>query len=757
MNFFSASIFAFFSSVFLVKEVNSQVATTEHPEDLVELLAGTDTHDGGSNSNGNVLPQVKRQYGFNDWAPQTNNNKNSWWFRRTDTEFFGVRCTHQPSPWIGDYGHFLVQPHITESPGALTFSPGEATFRPYLFKADIDRIKLEFSASSHASLLRVTFPAGTSGHVSLMIGSGSIQSKKGVITGFTTEASGGVPADWRGMFFVMKTVSPTSGLAISGDNLLASKTATLSFAPNNGSVVLALATSFISQEQAEMNLQQEVGSLGFDELVEQSRAHWNAALRHVEITAIDDMQHKIFYTNLWKSMLFPRFLQEVNSEGEEVHFSPYKNDVLPGKLVTDSGFWDAYRTVYTLKSVLNPMMLGALVDGWVNAFEEAGWLPQWPSPGQRSSMVGSMGDVVLADAIAKSTWGLVTGFNITKAYEAIWKDAFVEGEGLYGRVGLGQYKDVGFVAESEFRSLFESSQLSLQQGTSGFPESVTRTQNYYIADAAIARAADLLGRYDDRDVLWRRSRRYGVLFNNETLFFQPKDAFGHFYKPFDPLEWKNGFTESGGWQYRFYIPHDVDGLKDLYRGSLCHNIEALLKRTEGPAFHVGGYGTVIHEMSELEAIQADFGLYAHNNQPVHHILWVAKKAGCDILADEYLRKVMRKLYTTHGWSGDEDNGEMSSWYVLSALGIYSLEGAKDEMVLGSPAVVRATVRLLGGRTLHVETENQAEENVHVQRITWAPQGGSPRVIETNVIRYTELMQGGTLSFTLGNANANLMI
>eukprot|EP00927_Polykrikos_kofoidii_P028516 TRINITY_DN24889_c0_g1_i2.p1 TRINITY_DN24889_c0_g1~~TRINITY_DN24889_c0_g1_i2.p1 ORF type:complete len:163 (+),score=31.16 TRINITY_DN24889_c0_g1_i2:296-784(+) len=162
-------------------------------------------------------------------------------------------------------------------------------------------------------------------------------------------------------------------------------------------------------------------------------------------------------------------------------------------------------------------------------------------------------------------------------------------------------------------------------------------------------------------------------------------------------------------------------------------------------------------MSELEAIQADFGLYAHNNQPVHHILWVAKKAGCDLLADEYLRNVMGKLYTTRGWSGDEDNGDMSSWYVLFALDIYPSDGAEDEMVLGSPAVVRATVRLLGGRTLHVETENQVEENVHVQRIICAPHDGSPHVVESNVIRETELMQGGTLSFTLGNANANLMI
>merc|ERR1712190_255627 len=268
-------------------------------------------------------------------------------------------------------------------------------------------------------------------------------------------------------------------------------------------------------------------------------------------------------------MLFPRYLQEVNAEGKEVHFSPYTNETLPGKLVTDSGFWDAYRTVYTLQSIISPDNLGDLVDGWVSAFNEAGWLPQWPSPGQRDSMVGSMGDFVLGDAIAKSKWGFVDGFNLTNAYEAIRKDAFVEGEGLYGRVGLNDYIQGGYVPESVFG------------GKHGFTESVTRTQNYYIADAAVARAAKLLGKDNDHDVLLARSKRYGVLFNNETRFFQPKTASGHFHTPFDPLAWKHGFTEAGAWQYRFYVPHDVDGLKELYRGSLCTTIESMLTHTSG--------------------------------------------------------------------------------------------------------------------------------------------------------------------------------
>jgi len=495
--------------------------------------------------------------------------------------------------------------------------------------------------------------------------------------------------------------------------------------------------------------------MAFDELVDRNRAVWSSMLGRAEVQPLDDTQYRVFYTNLWRSMLFPRFLQEIDSEGREVHFSPYKNEVLPGKLVTDSGFWDAYRTVYHLQSIIATEELGAIIDGWVNAYSEAGWLPQWPSPGQRSSMVGTMGDVVLADAIAKSKWGILEGFDVQKAYEAIRKDAFVEGEGLYGRAGLQHYIEHGFVPESEFKG--KVLDWWFDRHAEAFSESVTRTQDYYIADAAIARAAQLLGKTDDHDKLSARSKRYGVLFNNDTLFFQPKKSSGEFFAPFDPLAWKNGFTESGGWQYRFYVPHDVDGLKELYKGSLCQMVEDMLTHTSGEAYHVGGYGQVIHEMEELAAIQADFGLYAHNNQPVHHILWVAKKAGCGQLADEYLRKVMSKLYTLRGWAGDEDNGEMASWYVLSALGIYALEGGKDELVLGSPAVVSATVRLPGNKTLRVVTENQGEANVHVQQVMWEPAGGSLAVLDAPVLKYTELMRGGKLTFAMGSEAATIYV
>jgi len=347
-------------------------------------------------------------------------------------------------------------------------------------------------------------------------------------------------------------------------------------------------------------------------------------------------------------------------------------------------------------------------------------------------MVGSMGDFVLADAIAKSKWGILDDIDTSKSYDAIHKDAFVERESLYGREGLKDYIQRGYVPDSDS------------------DESVTETQGYWLADAAVSEAAKTLGKIDDAKVLAKRSMGYKNLFNRKTMFFQPKDVNGNFDRHFDPIAWRQGFTEGSAWQYRFDVPHDVEGLNKLFDGNLCGKIGEMMHKTSGEYFHVGGYGQVIHEMREAQAIQKDFGMYAHSNQPVHHILWIAKKAGCNGIGDQYLRKVMRKLYTRKGWSGDEDNGEMASWYVLAALGIFQLQGAKDELVLGSPSVVKGTVDLPKGKLLTVATEDQSDDNVYVQKVTWEPSSGTKREISNNVVKYTELMQGGVLTFSMGS-------
>lgn len=714
-------------------------ATTQQPEDVVQLLAGTATYGGSSNSNGNTLPQIKMPWGFNDWVPQTAGDNGAWWFHDSDQSFQGMRCTHQPSPWIGDYGHFLLQPHIEAQAQDLRYSSQESVFRPYLFNTTLEGgIGFEFVPTSHAAIVQLKFPASAkTAHLSVTVPAGEVSVEDGrIIRGVTTSNSGGVPDNYRGMYFTVQTVSNAvfaEGSDVTTDGSQAG-TRTLHFETGKGPILVAVATSFISQKQSDLNLKQEIGSKSFSDVLNAGKSTWAEQLGRVKVDAIDDTQLSVFYTNLWKSMLFPRYLQEVNAHGHEVHRSPYTGKVKKGKLVADSGFWDSYRTVYQLQSMVYADNLGSLINGWVDASKEARWLPEWPSPGQHNSMVGTMGDVVLADAIAKSKWGLLSGFDVDQAYAAIRKDAFSDPEGLFGRQGLQEYIEKGYVPAD-------------------VSESVSRTLNYYVSDAAISRAAGLLGKKHDERVLGARSKMYPVLFNSASKFFQPKDRFGEFVSDFNPLSWGNGFTEAGAWQYRFYLPYDVEGLEKLYNGKqgLCRNIESMMMATSGQSYDVGSYGDDIHEMRELAAIHDSFGLYAHGNQPVHHVLYVAKKSGCNNVADKYLRKVMSELYTTHGWAGDEDNGEMASWYILSALGVYSLEGAKDEIVLGSPAIKHASVQLGNKKVLTVEAENQGESNVYVQSVVWTPEGGSPRTITSNVMKFTEIMAGGKLSFTMGSS------
>merc|ERR1719424_528105 len=515
---------------------------------------------------------------------------------------------------------------------------------------------------------------------------------------------------------------------------------TLNFATGQGPVIVSVATSFISQEQSDLNLEQEVGSRSFQNIMDAGRATWSQQLGRVKIDAIDGRQLAVFYTNLWKSMLFPRYLQEIDAQGLEVHMSPYTGKISPGKLVADSGFWDSYRTVYHLQSMVFPDNLGSTIDGFVNAYTEAKWLPQWASPGNRASMVGTMGDVVLADAIAKSKWGFLKGFDVEQAYAAIRHDALDEPERDQknnmdlGRIGLDDYTNLGYVP-------YVNRNRKIDQ------DAVARTLNYYMSDSAISLAAGYLGKHVEEKVLAARSQRYSTLFNADTGYFEPKDFNGVFKESFSPIEWGTGFTEASAVQYRFYLPFDVEGLSKLYNGTLCEVIQNMfLDQDQGTT---GSYNEYIHEMREAQAVQSEFGQYAHGNQPVHHVLYVAKKAGCNNIADKYLRMVMKDLYTTRGWAGDEDNGEMSSWYVLSALGIYALQGAKDEIVLGSPAVKNATMQLPNNKALEITTENQAADNFYVQAVTWTRDNEPPCIIDNNVIQFTQLMRGGKLHFEMG--------
>jgi len=422
-----------------------------------------------------------------------------------------------------------------------------------------------------------------------------------------------------------------------------------------------------------------------------------------------------------------------------VHRSAYSGEVHEGRAVTDECFWDAYRTHYPMLSLLYPDKLGEIIDGWVSAYKERGWLPTWASFNQRACMVGTMGDCSLADAIVKSSQGLVTGFDREKAFEAIFKDATVipDADALHedlGRAGLQAYVERGY-APSDDPSI---SRYAAQQ-------SAALTLNYNLADACISYAADALGRKEDAQMLRRRSKSFKNIFDSSTKYFRPRRLQGSWDGILDPVSWGNGFTEASASQYRFYAPHDVTGMMELIggRAELCQKIRDMFEHE--PEFKPGSYGYVIHEMSEAQAVgKKKFGLYAHNNQPVHDVLYVAAVGGCQSLSQSKLRQVMRELYTKDGWSGDEDDGEMSSWYILSALGLYSLVPGSDDLILGSPEVTKAELEIPGRPLLTIEAPGNSPEAVFVEG---AELNGKP--VEQVSVSYSKLARdGGRLLFKM---------
>jgi predicted alpha-1,2-mannosidase len=755
--------------------------------EYVNILGGTNS--AYDFSHGSTLPLITRPWAFNSYAPITNMDDQSWWFKPSDKRIYGLRVTHQPSPWIGDYGNFLIAVSMPIKPNQSKkqddannkndnsfsdysgYNPSKCVFKPYLFETSLlaystaeESTKIAFTSTNHGGIVRINFPAYDKSdflqtrRVSIKLNGGndtstistSLIPKTLTISGKSTANRGGV-ADNFAHYFVIAIYHGEFG-AESASNILDSYSSAdgaridLSAEnPMNEVITIRFATSLISLDQAIVNLETEVFGRSFIEVMEESREEWNNLLSRVAVQDINDDYSEaekrnllsIFYTSLYRASLFPRQLSEYSSSGDEMHWSPYDGKIYAGPLSTDSGFWDAFHTVYPLQYLINPSNAGRMIAGWLTAYQEAHWLPKWSSPGSRSSMVGTMGDVSLADAIVKG----ITGFNRSLAYESIRKDAYEipdsAAAGL-GRDCLASYLQHGYIAKS-----------------SSCDQIVSRTMNYWQSDYAIAQAAKSLGYEDDYEELLGRSQQYPSLFDFKSKLFRARslDPSRDFDPAFDEFAWGGDYTEAGPYQYKFYIPYDAPGLAKLYRDRLdidiCEELDAL--QMMSAVFHVGSYEQEIHEQTEF-AINC-WGQYSHNNQPSHYMLYMfaavdvdGYQGSCARKGQAYIREALSSLYhaDVNMFPGDEDNGEMGSWYVLSSLGLYALSPGSMDYVFGSPLFARVAITLDQGKELIIEAKNNSRENVYVSSIGWNDQPFN----KSSSISYALLRQGGRLSFQM---------
>ena len=675
------------------------------PADYVSTLTGTLSHH--AFSTGNTYPAVALPWGMNFWTPQNGPMGDGWAYRYDHNWIRGFKQTHQPSPWINDYGQFAIMPvrdagNVNEDERASYFSHKSETAKPYYYQvylADHD-INVELTPTERAAAFRFTYPeSGNSGIVIDALDKGSyikVIPEENAVVGYTTKNSGGVPENFRN-WFVVKADKPIrsftlwtgSGMAVTEGNEYEGDhaTASVSFATERGEVVnLQAASSFISLEQAWRNLK-EVEGRSFDDIKAAAKDRWNEVLGHIEVGGGTEDQYRTFYSCLYRATLFPRKFYEIAEDGKPIHYSPYNGQICDGYLYTDTGFWDTFRALFPLLNLVYPSVNEEIQQGLANIARENEFLPEWASPGHRGCMVGNNSASVVADAILK-------GITPEKDWQTLY-DCIVYGtEHVHpevnstGRLGHEYYNSIGYIPYDV-----------------GIHESVARTLEYAYNDWCILQIAKKLDRPAEEIAKWEaRSNNWKNVFDPSHNLMRGRNLDGSFQEPFSPYKWGGAFTEGNAWHYTWSVFHDVDGLAEAMGGKevFAQMLDSVF--VVPPIYDDSYYGYRIHEITEMQV--ANMGNYAHGNQPAQHMIYLYNWAGQPEKTQKWVREVMDRLYSSapDGYCGDEDNGQTSAWYVFSALGFYPVCPGSGEYAVGTPLFERAVVHLENGKRLEINAE-----------------------------------------------------
>lgn len=712
------------------------------PVDYVSILVGTQSKH--SLSTGNTYPAIALPWGMNFWTPQTGKMGDGWTYTYDADKIRGFRQTHQPSPWINDYGQFALMP-VTGSPlfreddRASWFSHKAETATPYYYKvylADHD-VTTELAPTERAAIFRFTFPENEHSYVVADAFDGGshirIVPEENKIVGYTTRNSGGVPDNFRNYFVIQFDQPFTYAATAEGDNLDEDRqqtegrhvTGIVGFRTRKGQQVHArVASSFISPEQAEINLR-ELGNHTLEEIASQGRNRWNDVLGRIEIEDNDTDRLRTFYSCFYRSVLFPRSFYEIDAAGQVLHYSPYNGEIRPGYMFTDTGFWDTFRSLFPFLNLMYPSMNQKMQEGLVNTYLESGFLPEWASPGHRDCMVGNNSASVVADAYLKG----LRGYDI----ETLW-EAVVHGTTHVhpqvrstGRLGHDLYNELGYVPYD-----------------AGIHKSAARTLEYAFNDWSIYQLGKALGKPEEEIRLYaERGMNYKHLFDPQHNLMRGKNRDGSFQSPFEPLKWGDAFTEGNSWHYTWSVFHDPQGLISLMGGPREFNRMMDSVFVMPPVYDESYYGFVIHEIREMQIM--NMGQYAHGNQPIQHMLYLYNYSGQPWKAQHHIREVMDKLYTPYpdGYCGDEDNGQTSAWYLFSAMGFYPVCPGTDQYVLGTPAFKKMKLHLENGKSVTLEAPDNNTENRYIRSLHIDGKEST-----RNYLTHEELMKGATLTFQM---------
>ncbi|HKK44890.1 MAG TPA: GH92 family glycosyl hydrolase [Balneolaceae bacterium] len=738
------SIFIFCLLLMMGIHAFAQESDSFSPVDYVNPLMGTDSSF--RLSNGNLYPAIALPWGMNFWSPQTGKMGSGWMYSYDAYKINGFKETHQPSPWMNDYGQFAVMPvtgklKFTQKDRASWFSHKAETVKPYYYSvylADYD-VVTEIAPTERAAMFQFTFPKSDSSYIVVdATDHGShikVVPDEQKIVGYSTRNSGGVPANFHN-YFVIKFDKPFEDVATWQDSTL-DRAALEKTANHVGSVVrfktakeeqihMKVASSFISPEQAELNLDREIGDKDFATLKQEGHDKWNDQLSRIKVEGGTSDQRETFYSCLYRMLLFPRKFYEYDANGDVVHYSPYNGKVENGYMFTDTGFWDTFRALFPFYNLMERGINTKIQKGLVNAYQEGGWLPEWASPGYRNVMIGNNSASIVADAYLKG----LRGYDIDALYEAAKKGTYSQGPiEAVGRAGADYYNKLGYVPYDV-----------------GINENAARTLEYAYDDFALYKLAKALDRpQDEIDRFAKHSQNYRNLYDPKTHLMRGKNKDGSFEKPFNPFKWGDAFTEGNSWHYSWAVFHDPQGLINLMGGK--DQFIAMLDSvwTMPPKFDASYYGGVIHEIREMQIM--NMGQYAHGNQPIQHMIYLYDYAGQPWKAQYHIRQVLNKLYkpTPDGYCGDEDNGQTSAWYVFSAMGFYPVAPATNEYALGAPLFNKITLQLENGNKVVINAKNNGKGKPYIKSMKI-----NGKSYDKNYLIFDDLMNGAKIDVTMSD-------
>lgn len=708
----------------------------------VNTLQGTDSKP--DFSYGNTYPTVAVPYPMHAFSAQTGRNGDGWKYQYSATTIRGFQLTHQCSPWVRDYATISLMPQtgvlkVNEEERAVGFSHENEIAYPHYYAVALEnQVYVEMSPVERGGMMRFSFPESENSYLVLdgYIGKSRIEilPEEQRIIGWVH--SGFLfPADMKG-FFVLSFDQPFLSYGTwenhedeviprnridEGDG----KGAYIEFEPGS-TVQVKISMSYISPEQAQLTMNQELGEFeDLNEVKNTAGQLWNELLGRIKVEGGSEEDKATFYSCLFRSNLFSHKFYDINEEGEPYYRSPYDSKVYPGYMYTDNGFWDTFRSQFPLTNILHPTMQGRYMQSLLDAKEQCGFFPTWSCPGMSGIMIGNHAISLLADAWAKG----IRNFDPEKTLELYYHEITNVGfwKGSSGREGHEHYFEKGYIP-------FDVS------------ESAAKTMEYAYNDWCAYYLAKTTGNKKYEEIFGRLIYNYENLWDPETEYMRGRKLDGSWaFEDFNPYRWGNPFTEGNSAQYSWSVFHNVEGLIALMGGEekFITRLDTFFTGTN--EFDKGSYPDVIHEIKEM--LVAGMGQYAHGNQPCQHVPFLYSYAGAPWKTQERVRKVMTQLYNAspRGYPGDEDQGGLSSWYVLNALGIYSVCPGTDQYVLGSPLFEKATITLEDGKQFIIEAKNNSAENVYIESASL-----NGKEFSKNWITYSDIVEGGKLTFVMSN-------